>query len=299
MVEVRLSLRAGGVVFRGAVIALACLLLGTGCAGRGASRAAFDLLTRTGTYDRVNGVLASAEHRLVGACMAALGLTYRTDPAAAQGSGAVTAADRRQTGYGLHARYAGSPASVPANDEYVRSLSTSEQAKYRRALEGGDEQRRAIRLGNGATVSFPGAGCLAQAHRELYGDVVEWARITYVPQALHASMAKRVQGEPGYRTAVGAWSACMGGRGLPAATPESAQARLQALYEERGPSEELQAREVSVAVADWECAERVRLPEVVLDAKRRLFSALPEEDREDLVRLADAWTAAAARSGAH
>lgn len=267
---------------------LAVLLL-AGCGAE--DNTDFDLLTQTGSYDRVNQVLSSAEHRLVAECMTGRGLRYLPQTQAPPTPDA-SLAGRRAHGYGLDEP----STALPDNDAYVQTLPDAEQFDYQRALEGTDEERRAIRLSNGGTVSFAGGGCQAEAQRELYGDVIEWARITYVPQALHLKMADQVKADSGYRKAIDDWAKCMAGRGFAATSPEAVQDELKNLYATQGPSAQLREKEIATAVADGECAEQLRIPELVQDIKKRLVDELPEIDRQDLHRVAQAWTTAAANA---
>lgn len=257
--------------------------------------AAFDLLTQTGSYDRVNGVLVSAEHRLIGECMSKRGRSY-LPPDQVPATPDSTVEGRRAGGYGLYEQYTGTKQDVTANDAHVSELAPAEQDAYEEALVGTDGERRAIKLSNGGTVSFAGGGCQAEAQRTLYGDVVEWARITYVPQALHLTLAKQVEKDQEYLAAIREWARCMSGRGFQVTSPEAAQDELKDLYGRQGPSPELRAREIATAVADGECAEQGGVPDLVLRIKHRLVAELPEVDRVDLHRVAEAWTEAAAKA---
>lgn len=273
---------------------LALTLVLAGCASTPGDSAAFDLLTRTGSYDRVNGALVAAEHRLIAECMAQRGRSYLPQDRAPATPDS-TVEGRRAGGYGLYEQFTGAKQDVTANDAHVGELAPADQDAYEKALVGTDEERRAIKLSNGGTVSFGGGGCQAEAQRTLYGDVVEWARITYVPQALHLTMAKQVEQDPQYLAALREWAKCMSGKGFQVASPEAAQDELKDAYGRQGASQELRAKEIATAVADGECAEQGGIPDLVLSIKRRLVSELPEVDRADLERVAAAWTAAAAK----
>ncbi|QFZ20126.1 hypothetical protein [Saccharothrix syringae] len=256
----------------------------------------FDLLTRTGSYERRDQALASAEHRLIARCMAERGFPLRAE-AERRPEEQFTPEYRRTRGYGLYAQYAAQPGDVPAGDAYVRGLDEAGRTAYDRALLGEERERRAIRVGDAdSVVSFPGGGCTAAAQQALYGDVVRWAEITYLPPVLHREVAEQVGEDPRYRESVGPWAACMADRGFPVDSSEDAQDELRQLYAARGATEELRAREIATAVADGDCADLLGVPELVLRIKRELVGRMPEGEREDLRRVAGEWSAAAARA---
>jgi hypothetical protein len=126
----------------------------------------------------------------------------------------------------------------------------------------------------------------------LFGDVVSWAHVAYVPQTFNNMLTKRVIDDPGYAAAMGEWRACMATRGDRFASPEEAAEQVGASYHRDGYTPTGRAHEIAVAVADGECARDTRIPSRVIELKRKYLLRLPDDDRQALGAVSDAWSAA-------
>ena len=138
---------------------------------------------------------------------------------------------RRLDGYGLyHSRTrthtsekTGQDGDFPTElDRYVSQLPENDRVIYRRALFGGNREYSAIRLPDGSTTSFPTKGCVAEARAALFGDVVLWARVAYIPQTFNNILTKRVTDDPDYAATIDKRRACMAKQGYQFASPEDA-----------------------------------------------------------------------------
>lgn len=245
------------------------------------SPAATQLITRTGTYYADQYRLDSAEAARVDACMAAHGYPARAPatPLSAVSRDEEWRPDlpeRRQHGYGLNARGVDSTGSEPPG--------------YDAALFGPPQARYAITLRSGREFSFPTEGCLAQARSALYGNPVEAATVTFFPQDLYATLYHQVQADPAYDRVMRAWSACLGSRGYRYASPAQAKQQLVAEHANR-------EREISVAMADAECATQVRLPATVEQLLATYAVRQPADVRAELDRVAGVRDAALRQAG--
>lgn len=258
---------------------------------------ALDLVTQSGSFHRRQHAVKVAEETLVGTCMRAAGqdyptrlppLDHRTDE-----DRALRTEERRRTGYGLSL---GADDGVPAMDRQVRGLSAERQQAFARALFGAEDNRRAIEVAGTGPVTFPGEGCLFEAQQEIYGDILTWARVTYVPEALNNRLGGSVTSAPAYLRTMRGWSACMARRGHRYASPAEAQADLTNRYR-AGKSDRLLEQEIAVAVADADCAREGGVVRLVLDEKRRMANALPEAERRSLAELAEDWSRAVRTAG--
>lgn len=264
--------------------------------------AAVDLLTRSGSYHARQHTLTVAEEMLVGRCMAARGLAYPARmPAADRRSDEDRALEmdkRRQIGYGLFQTYSSTPAErdrpVTAADRYVKGLAPDEQAGYLRALFGANDRRRGIDLPGGQRVTFAGEGCVFEAHSRLFGDIITWARITYVPEELDNKLIDRATSSDEYAQAMRGWSRCMARRGHKYSSPRAAEQDLTARYQAEGASEQLRRRELEVAVADGDCARQAGVPGLVLSLKKSHLNTLSDDEQRSIQHLAGRWVVAAA-----
>lgn len=261
---------------------------------------AFELMTHTGSFHAGQAALDAAEHRLTGACMEKQGLVYtsetgpvdtRTDE-----EREIDLDNRRARGYGLSESLAqadGTDSTVeyPSElDRYVAQLPERERKAYRQALFGDERDYQAIQIPHGGKTSFPGVGCVAEARAQLFGDVVSWARVAYIPQSFHAVLTRRASDDPGYATAMDEWRACLAARGYSFTTPDEAVDDVTKAYKRTGNTPETRQDEIAVAVADGECAREAHVPSRVLDLKRKYLHVLSNQERLALGAVADAWS---------
>lgn len=256
---------------------------------------AFDLLTRSGSFHRQQHAVKVAEDELVGRCMREAGPFPRfpnevpTPDLATDEDRVLRTEERRRIGYGLSL---GSDHGALARDRFVRDLSAKQQEAFTRALFGAEEKRRGIEVPGTGPVTFPGEGCLFEAQQAIFGDILTWARITYLPEALDNKLGDSVAHAPAYVKAMRGWTTCMARRGHRYASPAAAQEDLAARYAAQGRSDRLLEREIAVAVADADCAREGGVVRLVLEEKRRLASSLPEAERRSLAELAEQWSRA-------
>jgi hypothetical protein len=249
-----------------------------------------DLLTHAGSYRPDEQIVRAAEDLLVSRCMAAAGQRYPATPPPADrrtdDERELDLAGRVRDGYGL-----GGVATTdgPALDRYVRSLPAARRSAYMLALFGPEDRRRAIELPVSGEVSFPSSGCLHDAQRRIYGDIVSWARITYLPEDLNNVLTERVTAGPGYAAVLREWSACMSRRGHRYPTPAAARADLAERYRTSSAGPGLRKFEIAVAVADGECARQVRIPARVRELKAAAVGTLPADQRRALDECGWAW----------
>lgn len=260
---------------------------------------ALDLLTQSGSFHQHEYLLTAAEEVLVGRCMRDQGVAYPKEPPKADTrtdeERALNLAERRRLGYGL-SRANGS--GVPALDQYVRALPAAARATFTRALFGADEQRRAIELPGTGTVSFPGEGCLHDAQAALFGDILTWARATYVPEELNNKVAALATASPEYNQAMRRWATCMNRRGYAYALPAKAQEDFSARYKANGNSKDLLQQEIKAAVADATCAQQVGITALVIDLKKSKAATLSVAELHSLSELADVRSHAATNAEA-
>ena len=153
--------------------------------------------------------------------------------------------------------------------------------------------RRAIELPGTGPVSFPGRGVCFEAQAELFGDILTWARVTYVPEELNNKLTGLVTSAPAYTQTMQRWSGCMARRGYHYAFPAKAKEDLAARYKAEGKSDLLLEQEIAVAVADTECARQTGITQVVLDLKKSSASTLSASEQRSLSELSAEWSRAA------
>jgi hypothetical protein len=265
-----------------------------------AGPAVLDLLTRTGSYEENEYRLRIAENLLVGKCMKAKGISYSSGvdgPAPAGGSEQVLRLEeRRRDGYGLFKSYSGKGQELPEAEQRVRQLPPDQQAAYHKALMGSADTRQAIQLPGGGEVGFPTTGCIAEARRRLFGDLLVWARVAHVPSALDSRISQQVGTNPTYVKAERAWRGCMKGKGYAYQHPGDGYPGLQARYEKEGPSQRLRQQEIAIAVADAECARQAKIPAAVRTAKQHGAEELTEIEQQALRELTRSWLTAVANA---
>ncbi|MEV0439700.1 hypothetical protein AB0I46_12200 [Streptomyces spectabilis] len=266
--------------------------------------AAVDMVTRSGTWPRTQQTLDTAVNELVHRCMKRAGFAYPAAraplPEAFDDAEALVDLDRRKRyGYGIAAR---PPAAGPPPAPYYTGLDEDRRRRFDLAFSGPPGVKKEVETGMG-TVRVADRGCGAEARRRLTGDVVSWARMYYVPQALNGRLDAQVPRQPGYVSALTGWRVCMTERGHPFPTPEKARKSLADAYGNSGrKNAQLKAddafrwKERAIAVADGECALKMRLPQAALAGRRALVASLPGKDRALLAELTRLQSAALERA---
>ncbi|WP_461087967.1 hypothetical protein [Streptomyces deserti] len=248
-------------------------------AGTVLSGAALDLAVRAGPYRDDQRVLQQAEYELTRRCMAARGFDYPTSDGGTIGNDDSWQPDldtRRSRGYGF-----GDPSPSP-DDQYPPGLPAAERDSYVRALTGDPEHRAVLRLSTGPEFTFGTTGCIAESRIGLYGDVIDAARVSYVPQEAHNALNDPIADSPAMREAMALWTSCMRDRGYPYDSMEAARADARQSHDSAGSADAARRAEIRIAVADGECALVAGMPEVVDRVGRRHAAKLTAEQRADL-----------------
>jgi hypothetical protein len=282
--------RAGGAVLVAVAVAV------SGCAPENPGQppslgsAALDLVTRAGTFPDRYALLDHAEQEATSRCMAARSFRYAV--AATPGNvpseqdAAIDLNDRRQHGYRL----------ADTLDATPRAASPILPPGYHQALLGTDADLRQITLPGGGRVVASSAGCEAQSRERLYGSLASWAEVNYLPQRLSLKLAAKARTDPTFTAALKRWQDCMSARGYRYTSPDDAVQQLTAGYRTSGVTPAARQHEIAVAVADAGCEQRLHLPDIALDLRRRYARALPVTDRERLEAVTTLWSAAVARA---
>jgi hypothetical protein len=198
-------------------------------------------------------------------------------------------AERAQRGYGL--RDAATAESGSAADRYVSHLPPARQKSFQLAMFGDPTRRSAISFRSGRQFSFPTDGCIADSQSRIYGSPDAAARVRYVPQDLFVTAYLAMRAGPEYSAVVAAWRDCMGRKGMHYDSPADAKQRLINEYRP-GAAKDAFRREVRVALADADCAERTGLPAAVVGLLRQQVERLPAAELDELARVATDRTTA-------
>jgi hypothetical protein len=237
--------------------------------------------------------LFQAELEFTRRCMLDQGLTHpavRPDQADGDGEWTPDPDRRRSHGYGMD------PASHPAPDGWLTELPADRRSEHIRALKGDPQRRATYRLPDGTTFNFGTTGCIAQSRVQLYGNVVDAARVSYVLQDAHQTVQTRVSADMEMRDAVAGWAACMRGRGFTVSTSSEARDVAARAYQD-GDLASARRTEIRVATTDAECAIAAKIPQVAERVGRRYADQLPTEQRRELNAVAVLWNDALQRAG--
>jgi hypothetical protein len=250
--------------------------------------AAVELVTASGDYPARARLLRLAEEELVRRCMSEQGQTYwPVVPAPLAGSDderSVDLAGRRVHGYGLTDRPAAPPHVGPDEGK----------PEFERALFGDTDHYRQLRLPDGAELSYPTTGCVAEARAALYGDDTRWARTDAIPQVLGNALRAAPE-SPALTGAKSRWATCMAAAGYPYADERAAIDALTAA-KRTTPTSVLRTREIAVAVADGQCALQAHVPSTELASLRSHARSLPAAQRREIVELTAVHCAATDRA---
>ncbi|MDN4595821.1 hypothetical protein [Leifsonia virtsii] len=252
---------------------------------------------------------------LTAACMTKEGFEYTPSDRSAADAADDLAAQQTEdwvakNGYGLTAADAPDTKTDP-NQEYVDSLSPSEQEAYNTALHGAG-----IDTGDGGTAASGDgafdpatAGCYANAQRTANGGKGEfWEDEKYA--GLLEKMSKiyeTMEKKPEVVAAARKWSDCMADAGYSGLTKKSdalerASKQNAELYglddgevssEDKQPSaaekKKVRDAEIALALADFRCDQRVHYTETQLKAQFALEDTFIQQNRAKLDALVDAY----------
>lgn len=124
------------------------------------------------------------------------------------------------------------------NQRYVVRLSPQRQKAYSRALHGehpGSPANMTATVPTGGVVGASNRGCIAEAQREVYGDLAGWFRANTVTNNLAGTRAGLVTQDPQFLGTLRRWSRCMHAGGYPYANPGEARAAVPTVKRRRTP----------------------------------------------------------------
>ncbi len=269
------------------------------------SVAEIGMLTSSARTETVATELTNALQRLVYRCMRAKHLPYRPAHEVA-GSAASWAlyhpelppytslADREAHGYGFYddAIRTSHRRSADRTGRHVRSPHYSR--RYLNELWGSGRDRVTVTSPIGPSFSTPGGGCYGHAERLLYGSVVNYGLATEDASSGFTNLlATAVEADPAFAAVIGRWSACMARHGLIYHAPFDAWNSLAERIDKHA-TPGLHRLEIRVAVADYRCAQAVRLLPHLLAIQAWLASRLNPQLEDYLDRLVTIENAALA-----
>lgn len=223
-------------------------------------------------------ILDSARSRLANECLARRGFTL-PDEVAASGL------DLREFPYGVDdvewatSHGYGTDLMDQAERErkssprklFLDGLPPARRAAILLAMNGAGPRSTSVteaRLPSGGVVRRSSDSCIAEAERELYGDLATWYRVERVTDNLPGVWVAEVLADPAYRSAIGAWATCMRGRGYRYDNPSKAH---QDLRTAPGATRE---REIRTAVAEATCAHSSGLAATARGLEQRYAAAV-------------------------
>jgi hypothetical protein len=289
----------------------------TGASSNRLSPSEFAFLVGYGATAQHQPVRDHAEQILDQRCMQARGFRYFTGGLSASSQNGDTADDhsyvpgvgptrtealavaqRRQTGYHLYEAYAKqAPSNIPVNDQYVRSLSAAEQARYQRALFGSQTKMKTIHTPTGGTYTYPTSGCVAHGQAQLYGSVDAAQNVLTLPGYLLAKLGQDTAADSAVVAKNDDWSHCVSrATGVSFGSPHDIIQRLQREYTAQGATQAVRNQEISYAVADTRCQFRTGLAAVYGKVFRRRADQLAGSTRRLLLQSFEVEHRATARA---
>lgn len=166
-------------------------------------------------------LLDQAEQVLAGGCMRKLGFKYWVDtrrlpPAWTFPYVIDDPAWARTNGYGgARQRQINAAVKADPNARYAETLSPARQQAYRMAFFGSERSAVSARTPDGVSMSTGSQGCLADARRQLFGDLQTWFAGDTVEVHLDLVVVPKTQADARYRKALAAWSRCAHPAGSP------------------------------------------------------------------------------------
>lgn len=152
--------------------------------------------------------IAAAQRKLITACVAAAGFTYRAAPNA-------DAADAADSPHPFGLESAEQPLAASAQ-EPVENAQGYSQALY------GDPKRTVTAKGATLSVSAPQEGCLADAERRLLGEGrVRWMQLHILFFEAEGTARDRLDADAAFRAVNDRWQQCMREAGIAAQDPRS------------------------------------------------------------------------------
>jgi hypothetical protein len=258
-------------------------------------------------------LLYLTEEKLVARCMGNKGFRYSATPiptselreaSTPRWYGNDDEVVARQQGYGVSSGRRATALGVAdraqdPNARLVQRLPPADQQRYTEALFGRVQDYQQVALPNGKRMSVSVSGCVADARRQLYGDVREYLRLTHVVTNLGAEVYRLVVADSRYLHALDAWRGCMRQRGYGYDSPGAAVEAIGALAGASAASRAAaRGTEVRVAVADARCAARSRLVAVANELDRKYDARVAHEQAGAILALQRLRAAALERAKA-
>jgi hypothetical protein len=143
------------------------------------------------------------------------------------------------------------------NRRYFSGLSPERQRAVLAVLVGERPEGLSANLPIGGTVQASDEGCIAEAEKQLYGDLNRWFRARVIASNLTPLYMPKVMGDPRYKKALRNWARCMVRSGHAYESPEELRLALGTSTAGLSP-EEAHAVEVQLAVAEARCAKSTK-----------------------------------------
>ncbi|WP_104192519.1 hypothetical protein [Cryobacterium sp. Y82] len=261
-------------------------------------------------YDEDSAIAAqNDQEELVATCMSDEGFDY-TPVNASQYSGMMSDDGEEygtekwvaENGYGMSQspeqiaeQEAQSAEIVDPNQDYLASLSESEQAAYNEALYGPQPTEEELADGS-YTDSYETKGCYGAALQEINGDQPSQEEHAALYEAMSA-LYEDLQASPAIVKLDAEWAACMADDGYAtfakkADAQESVMNEQNALYEDQtgaAPDEtilaDLREKELALAMADYTCAEDVDYTEATTKVQFELEEQFITDHKSELDAL--------------
>lgn len=171
-------------------------------------------------------LIERAEQQLKSECMATSGFKYLPlEPLPIQWrqlTHPLTVAAASIDGYASIMLPVNSPTGE-ANTKYIAELSDAGQERYSVALNGSPDLSETVVISDEAgSVRIRTTGCGRQADRELFGDPIEWAKVSLFLSDIPFMPQYTPQDDPALKSASGRWSKCMKEAGYHVADPNKA-----------------------------------------------------------------------------
>ncbi|GAA4194236.1 hypothetical protein GCM10023074_16490 [Microbispora amethystogenes] len=150
--------------------------------------------------------------------------------------------------------------------------------KYLLALEGPPgSQKRIDGVWGGLSKEAPTKGCLAEADRKLYGDVIEWASLDLTVLNIENLMLNGVPVDSRYVEALRRWRSCMSGRGMRFKNPYEAREKADS-------KESTRAETLAIATADAICNGEAGLTVTAKTVAAEITSELARKNKHAIAR---------------
>lgn len=285
----------------GAGVVTAFMLM-MACGGAPANEA-----SETGAPPRAGTVpdedfLLLAEDELVRRCMEKAGFQFRSSPpdqisADPEGKyqwGRDDVSAAQDQGYGLSRQ--GMDEEADPNLEYLESLTPTERERWDLAFSGHWENRITFKLPNGTEFSISGDGCLAEARRQIYGDLRKYMQLNVALMQIAPDVDRLVAADPAYNEALASWRRCMNEKGYDFENPGDAVGAAAALYESELDPASAKAGEVRIAVADAQCGVESGVVRVATRLEEKYTAQILSEREGQVIAFREFQAEAVARA---